>query len=672
MARRTLRLGDETITLPRGTRVVLRVDLPGDGGFVHRQASIATVQDVHKNTYTLTTPSGRTLSAQRDQIAVQREDLLADLGARRASFEALEPRIVYAAVVGSQAWGLAGPDSDEDVRGAFVLPFEMYASLWEAPDEIQDPSGDRAYWEIEKLIHQGLRGDANTLECLWTPLVKIATPIGERLVREREMFVSMNVLGSFGRYAQSQFKKIERSLERNAALTHLLAGIEGEGVADVDAAVAHLARVIPGDAKGRRREVTAMIRSTFDRGLVDRADFGALVDAVRAGRRRELEPGPHRPKNAYNLLRLLHSCLSWLRTGAPLIRVEGPLRETLLGIKEQRTPIEETLALAQATAAEIDAAAHDAKLPEAPDYEAADRLLRDARREQARAAILVPGPIAVDDLAPTSLPVALPGDVDVASMRRFLEARGQPERGATLWIALSGAHAYGFPSVDSDLDVKGTFVAHPRDALGFTEVPTAIDFLGDFDAREYDLTLNEIDRTARSIVAGNGNYVERFLGPLPLLTTEAGERFGALVAKNLSRRVHAHYRGFMASIVKRYEAEADADRRKAKRLLYVYRAALTGIHMLRTGEVETDVNPLADAYGFGHVAALVRIKAEQEGRALSEAEAEPYVADFAALERALDEARANSVLPEAPAAVDALEDFVVDLRRRPDLRGRSD
>ncbi|MEQ8279040.1 MAG: nucleotidyltransferase domain-containing protein [Deltaproteobacteria bacterium] len=657
MARRTLRLGAETITLPRGTRVVLRVDVPGDG-FLHRQASIATVQDVHKNTYSLVTPSGRTLTAQRDQIAVQRQDLLADLGQRKADFESLAEHVVYAAVVGSQAWGLAGPDSDEDVRGAFVLPFDSYTSLWDAPDEIQDPAGDRAFWEIEKLLHQGLRGDANTLECLWTPLVKSATPIGERLRGERRMFVSMNVLGSFGRYAQSQFKKIERSLERNAALTHLLAGIKA-GIDSIDGAAAHLT---DGDDKTRRREITAMVRSTFDRGLIDRADFGAMVEAVRTGRRAELEPGPHRPKNAYNLLRLLHSCLSWLRTGEPLIEVTGELHATLLAIKQQRTPIEDTLARAQAVAAEIDEAAHEAKLPESPDYDAADRLLRDARRAQARVALAVPGPIATDALAPTLLPVALPPDVDVDSMRRFLTERGQPERGRTMWIALSGAHAYGFPSVDSDLDVKGTFVAPSRDAIGFAGVPPATDFLGDFAGREYDLTLNEIDRTARSILTGNGNYIERFLGPLPLLTTELGRRFGALVAKNLSRQVYGHYRGFSAQVRKRYEAEAAEDKRIAKRLLYVYRTALTGLHLLKTGEVETDATKIASTYGFDSVHALARIKASEERRSLSAEEAAPYVADLDALDAALAAAHEASILPEAPAEADALEDFVVSLR----------
>lgn len=38
-----------------------------------------------------------------------------------------------------------------------------------------------------------------------------------------------------------------------------------------------------------------------------------------------------------------------------------------------------------------------------------------------------------------------------------------------LVVALSGAHAYGFPSPDSDLDLKGIHVAPTRDLLGLSE-----------------------------------------------------------------------------------------------------------------------------------------------------------------------------------------------------------
>ena len=127
--------------------------------------------------YTLETPSGRRIQAQRDQIVPQRRDLLEDLGTRQWDYRRLTRNVIYSAVVGSQAWGLAHENSDEDIRGCFVAPFEDVTGLWTMPGEIHDPYGDAAYWEVENLIEQGLRGDANTLETLWSPLKRVSTPL---------------------------------------------------------------------------------------------------------------------------------------------------------------------------------------------------------------------------------------------------------------------------------------------------------------------------------------------------------------------------------------------------------------------------------------------------------------------------------------------------------------
>ncbi len=216
---RTFKLGEKTVTLPRGTRVLLRTDLYGEDGFLHRASTAATVRDVFQDTYALETASGRRLKAERDQIRMAQEDLLADLGKRQWDLRRLRPCVMYEAVVGSRAWGLADEASDEELRGWFLPPFDELVGLGHAADEIQDPDADAGYWELEKLLYQALRADANTLECLWSPLPRKVTPLGEKLLAIRNRFISMNVLGSFGRYAESQFQKIERSERRNRAIT---------------------------------------------------------------------------------------------------------------------------------------------------------------------------------------------------------------------------------------------------------------------------------------------------------------------------------------------------------------------------------------------------------------------------------------------------------------------
>lgn len=129
MRSRNFKLGEETVTLPRGTRVILKTELRGEDGFLHRASTPATVRDVFHNTYLLVTASGRRLKAERDQIRMAREELLADLGTRQWDFRRLRESIMYEAVVGSRAWGLADEESDEDLRGWFLAPFDEFVGL---------------------------------------------------------------------------------------------------------------------------------------------------------------------------------------------------------------------------------------------------------------------------------------------------------------------------------------------------------------------------------------------------------------------------------------------------------------------------------------------------------------------------------------------------------------
>ena len=49
---RPFRLSEASVPLPRGTRVVLKVDCAGDDGFMHRAGTLATVRDLTYDTYT--------------------------------------------------------------------------------------------------------------------------------------------------------------------------------------------------------------------------------------------------------------------------------------------------------------------------------------------------------------------------------------------------------------------------------------------------------------------------------------------------------------------------------------------------------------------------------------------------------------------------------------------
>lgn len=122
----------------------------------------------------------------------------------------LEDLVVYRCVVGSRAYGLETEASDTDLRGVYLAPFEMQASLFGAPEQFEDNGAQTCYWELQKLLVMALKANPNVLECLFSPLIEKVTPLGERLLALRTSFLSQMIFQTFNGYALSQFKKIEQ------------------------------------------------------------------------------------------------------------------------------------------------------------------------------------------------------------------------------------------------------------------------------------------------------------------------------------------------------------------------------------------------------------------------------------------------------------------------------
>src|SRR5687768_1254185 len=122
-----------------------------------------------------------------------------------------------------------------------------------------------------------------------------------------------------------------------------------------------------------------------------------------------------------------------------------------------------------------------------------------------------------------------------AVARAFLAEREAEHR--HLVVYLSGAHAYGFPSPDSDLDLKCVHVAPTADLVGLTVVDDPPDRIEVVEGIELDYGSNELAPVLRGAIKGNGNFLERILGDLalggdPKLLDEAR----AVVRPLLSRR----------------------------------------------------------------------------------------------------------------------------------------
>ena len=257
----------------------------------------------------------------------------------------------------------------------------------------------------------------------------------------------------------------------------------------------------------------------------------------------------------------------------------------------------------------------------------------------------------MQDLPPNALP-------DLELGRRFIAQ--SPVPGAVLQCGVTGSHDYGFSSPDSDLDLKGLFIAPTRGLLGLHRPPETFDRLVEFAGVECDLTLTEVGKALQLLVNGNGNVIERLLSGFQLYPGPELQALQDLARGAVSRRFARHYQGFFRGMCREHER---SERPRAKTMLYAYRVALTGIHLLRSGELIADLRELAPRLGYPEALALVQLKVAgaEKGAVSPEIDAQ-HRAAWPALEADLAAALAASPLPEAAANEPACEAWLVDLR----------
>ena len=229
-----------------------------------------------------------------------------------------------------------------------------------------------------------------------------------------------------------------------------------------------------------------------------------------------------------------------------------------------------------------------------------------------------------------------------------------------LVATVSGAHLYGFPSPDSDYDLRGAHLLPAREVLGLLPVRETIEHAGRDGEREIDLVTHDAGKFFGLLLKRNGYVLEQLLSPLVVYSTPAHEELRAIARGCVTRHHSHHYLGFARTQWNLFEKERP---HRVKPLLYVFRVLLTGIHLMRTGEVEANLLRLNETFHLPYVDSLVARKtAGAEQATLGDAEDTFYRADYERLLAALAGARQASRLPEAPAGREALSDLLVRLR----------
>jgi hypothetical protein len=134
------------------------------------------------------------------------------------------PPCVFATISGAHLYGFASPDSDVDLRGAFLLPLRAMLGLAK-PDEtitIDDQSRldlDYVAHDLRKFARMLVSHNGYALEQLCSPLVVVATPAFEELRALGRGCVTRPTVRHYQGFARGRRKRLH---EPAPTVKHLL------------------------------------------------------------------------------------------------------------------------------------------------------------------------------------------------------------------------------------------------------------------------------------------------------------------------------------------------------------------------------------------------------------------------------------------------------------------
>lgn len=234
-----------------------------------------------------------------------------------------------------------------------------------------------------------------------------------------------------------------------------------------------------------------------------------------------------------------------------------------------------------------------------------------------------------------------------------------------VFATISGAHLYGFPSPDSDFDLRGVHLLPLQTVLSLDDGEQTVEKEGIYDGLEIDLVTHDAAKFFGLMLKRNGYVLEQLLSPLVVFTTPEHEELKVIANSCITRHHAHHYLGFAATQWALFGKESPP---RVKPLLYTFRVLLTGIHLMKTGEVQADLSKLNESAKLNYLDELIhRKKTGAEKSVLDAADMEFYQDEYVRLTKELELAFEESTLPEMPSGRDALNALLVRLRLR-DIR----
>jgi uncharacterized protein len=253
-------------------------------------------------------------------------------------------------------------------------------------------------------------------------------------------------------------------------------------------------------------------------------------------------------------------------------------------------------------------------------------------------------------------------------INKFRELNVKP-----VYIAVSGSHLYGFPSIDSDVDIRCSHIADTKSFFHLSRPSEIIQWKDNYEGMEIEFESQEIQKTIGLAMGNNSNILEHIFSK-NLLTSQPTEylRLKELTIQSMSKLVYNPYHGLAEFNYKKFIESMNPTYRDklVKKYLYVIRAYLVGTYALERGEIEPNIRfHLKKDWNYDSkedrilINELIEKKedAEYQVTAINHKRCRELIAR---LKGRMELAKISSLLPDNPTNQAAWDDFIYNVRLR--------
>lgn len=359
----------------------------------------------------------------------------------------IEQYKIFEVIGGSISYGTNTSDSDVDLRGIFALPPRMHLSMLPIDQQVNDDTNDTTFYELKRYFQLASECNPNIIELLWTPsdCLRKVTPIMQKILDNRDLFISKKAYHTFSGYAHSQIK---RAKGQNKWINnpqpkeppdklgdcwiipisqYSFSGIIGQSSESTRmpfrpfamsginldeyncAKMEHMENTYRlywygSDAKGvfRGPNQELIVESIpkedewkkfaglliyneqeYNAAYKDWVNYHDWLKNRNEARYRLQEAGEidYDAKNVMHCMRLLWSGENILKNGCPIVRFEGEQRQILLDIRNGKFAYEDVIAMVEAKKADLDILKDISKIPDKVNIKKIDNLYQNIMNE---------------------------------------------------------------------------------------------------------------------------------------------------------------------------------------------------------------------------------------------------------------------------------------------------